>query len=588
MGEAPAPTHAAIIRLGDQVFPLQENRTYSLGSAAINDLILHHASIRPIHARITWRAGVVTLEVLGDGEPARLIVQPGARLRVGAIPLTLEAAVLDPWRAGQRATGAPPLRAASEATFAQILAGELRRAPWFGLSLLAHAVLFLFLLWYFDRPGAGSAHRALLGISERQGDAPESPGEEKPPDATPESGPPETDLTTTDTEAAGELMPDPNAAPAEDLGDPFAPPSARTDPSGLFARIGGRQRGNRETGTDILELGNSALQAGGFKKTVGAMRRSGLEIVFVVDSTGSMGSVLQGAKDRISAMVDVLHALVPDARVGVITYRDHGGAESYLLRQVPLSRDAYRAINFVQTITAAGGGDREEAVADALKNAFKERWSTAARRVVVLVGDAPPHQASEAYALSAVRGFASDGRSYVHAIVTSSDDTRNLPSDTMASFTKIAKAGRGVCLGFEDEQRVLQQVLSLAFGQEYKRNLEEVYKVVAEQNRKVAPWALDLVRRGDRGALDKALRNDPVDAEVVKALARTRDLGTALYLIETLGRGSPQMTEAGRHAAAHALQQVLALPLPPLDAERGGTLGAADLAQLRDRARRTL
>jgi Mg-chelatase subunit ChlD len=49
----------------------------------------------------------------------------------------------------------------------------------------------------------------------------------------------------------------------------------------------------------------SGKGSAGFRKTVSELRRSGLEIVFVFDSTGSMGSSIRATKDGIANMLDV-------------------------------------------------------------------------------------------------------------------------------------------------------------------------------------------------------------------------------------------------------------------------------------------
>ena len=109
-----------------------------------------------------------------------------------------------------------------------------------------------------------------------------------------------------------------------------------------------------------------------------------------------------------------------------------------------------------------GGGDRDEAVLEGLIAALQQRWSKDARRVIVLVGDAPPHDATEASIQSRMKAFAADGRSYMHAIVTSENGKNQLPKDTLKSFGKIASAGKGQCLPFEDEEQILRHALRTA------------------------------------------------------------------------------------------------------------------------------
>ena len=56
-----------------------------------------------------------------------------------------------------------------------------------------------------------------------------------------------------------------------------------------------------------------------------------VEVTFVLDSTGSMGGLIEGAKQKIWSIANsiVSQKPVPEVRIGLITYRDRG-AEDHL------------------------------------------------------------------------------------------------------------------------------------------------------------------------------------------------------------------------------------------------------------------
>ena len=119
-----------------------------------------------------------------------------------------------------------------------------------------------------------------------------------------------------------------------------------------------------------------------------------IDVVFVIDSTGSMGDEIRTVKDYIAQMVKFAPTQNYKLRVGVVTYRDYELEEKeYLIRSKDLTDDIDSALKFIETIDAAGGGDQPEAVADALHNAIQKdmSWSDDARKVIILIGDAPPH-----------------------------------------------------------------------------------------------------------------------------------------------------------------------------------------------------
>src|SRR6266540_3041669 len=57
-----------------------------------------------------------------------------------------------------------------------------------------------------------------------------------------------------------------------------------------------------------------------------ATGKAALEMVFVLDTTGSMGGLIEGAKQRIWGIVNEVmqSASHPSVRVGLVAYRDRG------------------------------------------------------------------------------------------------------------------------------------------------------------------------------------------------------------------------------------------------------------------------
>lgn len=118
-----------------------------------------------------------------------------------------------------------------------------------------------------------------------------------------------------------------------------------------------------------------------------------IDVVFLLDTTGSMADLIQGAKVKIwSIAKDMLDAEVaPDLRMGLIGYRDRGDA--YVTRSFDLTDDIDRIYGELLKFEAEGGGDWPESVNQALDDAVKDlSWdrTQSVYRVVFLVGDAPP------------------------------------------------------------------------------------------------------------------------------------------------------------------------------------------------------
>ncbi len=118
-----------------------------------------------------------------------------------------------------------------------------------------------------------------------------------------------------------------------------------------------------------------------------------VEVAFVLDTTGSMGGLIEGAKRRIWSIARRIGEgrPRPDLRIALVAYRDLGDA--YVTRVFDLTGDMDQVYQNLMGFQAAGGGDTPEHVSAALSDAVnKVSWSRrAGMQVIFLVGDAPPH-----------------------------------------------------------------------------------------------------------------------------------------------------------------------------------------------------
>ena len=119
-----------------------------------------------------------------------------------------------------------------------------------------------------------------------------------------------------------------------------------------------------------------------------------VDVVFVLDTTGSMSGLIQTAKDKIWSIATTMASAqpTPEIRIGLVAYRDRG--DQYVTRVVDLSDDLDSVYATLMDFQAGGGGDTPESVNQALYDAVHDiSWSqdSQAYQVVFLVGDAPPH-----------------------------------------------------------------------------------------------------------------------------------------------------------------------------------------------------
>lgn len=129
-------------------------------------------------------------------------------------------------------------------------------------------------------------------------------------------------------------------------------------------------------------------------KTIAKNDQKTLEMVFVLDTTGSMGGLIEGAKQKIWSIVnDVMQRKDrPGVKIGLVAYRDIG--DRYVTQVTGLTDDLDKIYSTLMDFRAEGGGDTPENVRKALAEGVdKAGWSKENKniaQILFLVGDAPP------------------------------------------------------------------------------------------------------------------------------------------------------------------------------------------------------
>ena len=138
-----------------------------------------------------------------------------------------------------------------------------------------------------------------------------------------------------------------------------------------------------------------------------APARTDLQVMFIVDTTGSMGDELAYLQKDFSAIAERVGS--EGVRWSVSFYRDEG--DEYVTRHNEFSSDVGALQAKINAEYADGGGDEPEAVAEVLTECLTERedWEENAAKLAFLIFDAPPHEGREAELLAAVKAAAAKG-----------------------------------------------------------------------------------------------------------------------------------------------------------------------------------
>ncbi|GCE28408.1 hypothetical protein KDA_38920 [Dictyobacter alpinus] len=251
-----------------------------------------------------------------------------------------------------------------------------------------------------------------------------------------------------------------------------------------------------------------------------------VDLAFVVDTTGSMGPLIRAARQQ---MVDMLRQLASAAdirlQLGIVEYRDHPPQAKIVYRVYPFTADLAQAQQTIESLQADEGGDAPEAVLDGIVAACRElSWRPHALRLLILVGDAPPHgvgSAGDSFAAGcpcgetvlSVTRHAEEGRITIHAL--------GLTSDTNASFGEISTLTGGRFFESKQAQKAIEHIaelLQMEFAAlELDRQVLAQYHDLSELDVEALAQRLDVPYHVASNSLLRLLSRDLIEVPVLEA-----------------------------------------------------------------------
>jgi outer membrane protein OmpA-like peptidoglycan-associated protein len=114
-----------------------------------------------------------------------------------------------------------------------------------------------------------------------------------------------------------------------------------------------------------------------------------IDFVFVVDKTGSMQQSINAVRNNIVQFTKNLVQRGIDYRLGLVSFSD----EIEKIHQP--TTNVYDFLDWISNVKAYGGGDEKENALEALAITSKMTFRKEATKVIVLITDAPYHQAGE-------------------------------------------------------------------------------------------------------------------------------------------------------------------------------------------------
>lgn len=299
-----------------------------------------------------------------------------------------------------------------------------------------------------------------------------------------------------------------------------------------------------------------------------------IDVAFVLDTTGSMAGLIEGAKRKIWSIASNIMDLKPqpEIRFALIGYRDRGDA--YVTKTFDLTPDVQAIHGELLAFRADGGGDTPESVNQALHESIADlSWSPepGVFRAVFLVGDAPPHMDYK------------DDTPYQRTLETAADKDIVVNAlqaggnrETRRIWREIADLGRGAYV------QIAQDGAMVSLPSPYDAKIE---KLNIEINDTVVPYGREAKRREtqDKVGRSKAMLGI-VSAEMnayfskKSAAAARQVISGGGDLVEDVANGAVDIEAVEDEALPEELRE-----LPPADRAAYVSGRAAERASLRVR-----
>ncbi len=165
-----------------------------------------------------------------------------------------------------------------------------------------------------------------------------------------------------------------------------------------------------------------------------------LDIVFILDTTGSMGGEIERLRTTIDIIRENLDLATPRPRIrfGLVLYKDRG--DDYVTASWPLTGDMKTFRKNLAKAEASGGGDTPEDLEAALDVALADDmgWNKDGGRIAFIITDAPAQLYPDAIGYDASTARAREKGVRIHSI-----GTGGLPTEGEVQLRQIAWRTRG-------------------------------------------------------------------------------------------------------------------------------------------------
>jgi hypothetical protein len=205
---------------------------------------------------------------------------------------------------------------------------------------------------------------------------------------------------------------------------------------------------------------------------VAALGAKNLDLCICLDCTASMYSELAVAQGEIDDLMLFISDMVGTLRIALVAYRDRvrgSTRDDFETRAGDFTADMHEARQWLWSLRASGGGDQPEAVYEALHLAYTRlSWRREADKVLIVVGDAPPHVGKGTPSVDLARRARAEAHLTTHTIQAKGKPVKH--------FDEIAAAGEGRCVDLKEENALIVEITGLTVGGAFVDEFEQFFR----------------------------------------------------------------------------------------------------------------
>ncbi len=460
-------------------------------------------------------------------------------------------------------------------SFHDILEKRTREIPWLGVSLVAHLIC-LAVLWHV--PILPHGKRKVLSISDLEAGFEifqankDATGEGEGPGA-------ETD----------EPIPEESIAPPMVLEGMEGANKEESFAIGIGSKTGIRNNPFGASGGQMHKRHLGSWLTKGttrrFRKRLEYLRLYPEDIIFLLDTTGSMAEGLALARESLLEAVTALKLMVPGTRLGLVMFKDpfEKPGQTGNISVIHLSPEPWALLNMLETVSPKGGGNPSESLFMPLLSCLKEFDFTVERgKTVILIGDAGFHRKEEKDLRNLVSSLMKKGIR-LHTIYTGlPPETSESAENAYKEYKALAAMGGGEFTMLRTSLQAAAKILNILVGGNFEHDAAQVVSTLDSSALPSSKLIRSMLRKGNYRWFVEQLSKERIYPGLVMEGIAGAGKGLLLELLSMVSRPSgDKIPFQSRHAALYILMKTLNPMGIPLTEIKEAMLGRESLDLLK-------